>query len=84
MMRFSGLNLIAQAFSGHQAWPEQWPDKAPKASYDVIIVGAGGHGAEGEEGGDGGKSSDTHRWGPFIKALVRDGTEIAAGALNLA
>ena len=44
MMRFSGLNLIAQAFSGHQSWPEQWPDKAPKAAYDVIIVGAGGHG----------------------------------------
>ena len=44
MMRFSGLNLFAQAFNGHRGWPEHWPDKAPKAAYDVIIIGAGGHG----------------------------------------
>ena len=44
MKRFSGFNLIGEAFRSHQGWPEHWPDKAPKASYDAIIVGAGGHG----------------------------------------
>jgi hypothetical protein len=41
MKRFSGFNLIGEAFRSHQGWPEHWPDKAPKASYDAIIVGAG-------------------------------------------
>ncbi|WP_420383236.1 sarcosine oxidase subunit beta family protein [Novosphingobium sp.] len=44
MMRFSGLNLIAQALKGHSGWPEQWPETAPKPAYDVIIIGGGGHG----------------------------------------
>ena len=44
MKRFSGFNLISEAFRSHQGWPEHWPDKAPKATYDAIIVGAGGHG----------------------------------------
>jgi sarcosine oxidase, subunit beta len=44
MTRFSALSLVAKALNGHKDWPEQWPDAAPKASYDAIIVGAGGHG----------------------------------------
>ncbi len=44
MTRFSGFNLFAKALSGHQNWPEQWPDAAPKPAYDAIIVGGGGHG----------------------------------------
>lgn len=44
MTRFSGLSLFAKALRGHRGWPEQWPDAAPKASYDAIIVGGGGHG----------------------------------------
>ena len=44
MKRFSGFNLFAEAFNGHKGWPEHWPDKAPQAAYDVIIIGAGGHG----------------------------------------
>ncbi len=43
-MRYSALSLFANALSGHKKWPEQWPDAAPKPSYDVVIVGAGGHG----------------------------------------
>ena len=43
-MRFSAFSLFAQALKDHRDWPVQWPDAAPKASYDVIIVGAGGHG----------------------------------------
>ena len=43
-MRFSFLNLAKQALSAHRHWPEQWRFPEPKASYDAIIVGAGGHG----------------------------------------
>jgi len=43
-MRYSALSLFANALSAHKNWPEQWPDAAPKPSYDAIIVGAGGHG----------------------------------------
>lgn len=44
MTRFSALSLFANALSSHKKWPEHWPDATPKASYDAIIVGAGGHG----------------------------------------
>lgn len=43
-MKFSAASLFANALSGHKKWPEQFPNKEPKAEYDVIIVGAGGHG----------------------------------------
>ena len=43
-MRYSFVSLVKNAFSRHQHWPRQWRDPAPKKSYDVIIVGAGGHG----------------------------------------
>ena len=44
MTRFSALSLFGKALGHHKSWPELWPDAAPKASYDAIIVGAGGHG----------------------------------------
>jgi sarcosine oxidase subunit beta len=43
-MKYSIFSLLSQAMSGHEGWPAQWRDAAPKPSYDVIIVGAGGHG----------------------------------------
>jgi len=43
-MKYSLFSLLRQAASGHQHWPAQWRDPAPKAAYDVVIVGAGGHG----------------------------------------
>ena len=43
-MRFSILSLARNALSGHKNWPEQWRSPEPKASYDAIIIGAGGHG----------------------------------------
>ncbi|QDY70776.1 sarcosine oxidase subunit beta family protein [Qingshengfaniella alkalisoli] len=42
--RYSAVTLLMQAFKGHRDWQPQWPDAEPKAEYDVIIVGAGGHG----------------------------------------
>ena len=44
MTRFSALSLLAKSLNAHRDWPEQWPDAAPKARYDAIIVGGGGHG----------------------------------------
>src|SRR5437763_2389448 len=40
--RFSAWSLLRHAFGG--TWPEQWRSPEPQASYDVVIVGAGGHG----------------------------------------
>jgi heterotetrameric sarcosine oxidase beta subunit len=43
-MRYSLLNLVRQAFSGHRDWRPAWRDAAPKPSYDAIVIGGGGHG----------------------------------------
>ena len=43
-MRFSFLNVALQALAHNSGWPEQWRNPEPKAAYDAIIVGAGGHG----------------------------------------
>jgi sarcosine oxidase subunit beta len=44
MGKFSGFAVVRQAFSGQKGWKEQWRSPEPKAAYDAIIVGAGGHG----------------------------------------
>ena len=41
---FSVAALIRHALSGHQNWPAQWRSPTPKSSYDVVIIGGGGHG----------------------------------------
>ncbi|MCO5118830.1 MAG: sarcosine oxidase subunit beta family protein [Burkholderiaceae bacterium] len=43
-MRYSALAILKQALRGHTGWPRQWRSPEPKSSYDVVIVGAGGHG----------------------------------------
>ena len=42
--RYSIFSLIKNAFSYHENWQRAWRDPLPKKSYDVIIVGGGGHG----------------------------------------
>jgi heterotetrameric sarcosine oxidase beta subunit len=44
MTRYSVLSLLTKAIDGHRSWPRAWRDPAPKPSYDVIVVGGGGHG----------------------------------------
>ena len=44
MRRFSLRSLIAEALTGHQGWERQWRSPEPKAAYDAVIVGGGGHG----------------------------------------
>jgi sarcosine oxidase subunit beta len=43
-MHYSGLALAWNALTGHKKWTPVWRDAAPKNSYDVVIVGGGGHG----------------------------------------
>ena len=42
--RYSALALLRNALTGNRNWGEVWHDAAPKAAYDVVIVGGGGHG----------------------------------------
>src|SRR5579859_7532582 len=41
---FSGLSLFWRSLSNHRSWQAQWRKPEPKARYDAIIVGGGGHG----------------------------------------
>ncbi len=44
MKRYSILSLARNAFSHHRHWEPAWRNPDPKNSYDVVIVGGGGHG----------------------------------------
>src|SRR3982751_499816 len=43
-MRYSAFAIVGQALRGNRHWAPVWRDPEPKRSYDVIIVGGGGHG----------------------------------------
>ncbi|MGQ0663020.1 MAG: sarcosine oxidase subunit beta family protein [Pseudomonadota bacterium] len=43
-MKYSIFSLARGALAGHRNWTPAWRDPAPKAAYDVVIVGGGGHG----------------------------------------
>ena len=42
--RYSIYSLARNALSYNENWPAAWRAPEPKASYDVVIVGGGGHG----------------------------------------
>src|ERR1700741_2070214 len=44
MRHFSLTSLLLGALNGNQTWRRQWREPEPKTSYDVVIVGGGGHG----------------------------------------
>ncbi|ABD55100.1 sarcosine oxidase subunit beta family protein [Jannaschia sp. CCS1] len=44
MRKYSAFAIAREAFRHHDGWERAWRSPTPKASYDVIIVGAGGHG----------------------------------------
>ena len=43
-MRYSGFRVIREGLRGNRGWTPAWRDPEPKDSYDVVIVGGGGHG----------------------------------------
>ena len=43
-MRYSALSLVKNALTGNRSWKPAWRDAAPKAAYDVLVIGGGGHG----------------------------------------
>ncbi|WP_323021095.1 sarcosine oxidase subunit beta family protein [Pararhodobacter sp.] len=43
-MRYSGFRVFTQGLSGNRGWRPAWRDPAPKPSYDILIIGGGGHG----------------------------------------
>lgn len=44
MQHYSGFGLLKHGLSHHENWQRIWRNPTPKDSYDVIIVGGGGHG----------------------------------------
>ena len=44
MDRYSFASLIRYARRGGRTWSRAWRDAEPKAAYDVIVIGGGGHG----------------------------------------
>ncbi|HYJ29156.1 MAG TPA: sarcosine oxidase subunit beta family protein [Allosphingosinicella sp.] len=44
MMNYSVFGLVAHALRGNKHWMPVWREAEPKAAYDVVIVGGGGHG----------------------------------------
>ncbi|WP_139816305.1 FAD-dependent oxidoreductase, partial [Planktotalea arctica] len=43
-MRFSGLRILKEGLTGNKGWSPHWRDPEPKAEYDAIVIGGGGHG----------------------------------------
>ena len=43
-MKYSALALLRGALTSHRHWQPAWASPQPKAAYDVVIVGGGGHG----------------------------------------
>ena len=44
MKRYSVFAVAREALRHHRGWGRAWRAPSPKARYDVIIIGAGGHG----------------------------------------
>jgi sarcosine oxidase subunit beta len=41
---YSAIRILREALRGQKGWTRAWRDPDPKPSYDVVIVGGGGHG----------------------------------------
>ncbi len=42
--RYSGFRVLAEGLRGNRGWRPAWRDPAPRAEYDTIVIGGGGHG----------------------------------------
>ena len=43
-MSYSAFKVLREGLRGHSGWPKVWRSPKPKAAYDVVIIGGGGHG----------------------------------------
>ena len=43
-MRYSGWRVFREGLRGQSGWKPVWRDPQPKAEYDAVIIGGGGHG----------------------------------------
>ena len=43
-MRYSVFQILKQGLAGNKGWPKLWRSPEPKAEYDTVIIGGGGHG----------------------------------------
>ncbi|WP_108816343.1 sarcosine oxidase subunit beta family protein [Loktanella sp. Alg231-35] len=43
-MGYSGFRVIKEGLFGQKGWKPVWRDPEPKAEYDAIVIGGGGHG----------------------------------------
>ena len=43
-MHYSALKILTQGLTGNKGWKPVWREPDPKAEYDIVIIGAGGHG----------------------------------------
>ncbi|WP_413720354.1 sarcosine oxidase subunit beta family protein [Silicimonas sp. MF1-12-2] len=43
-MRYSGWRVFREGLRGQSGWKPVWRDPEPKAEYDAVIIGGGGHG----------------------------------------
>jgi sarcosine oxidase, subunit beta len=44
MTRYGALSLLRGGLTGQTNWRPAWTEPEPKAGYDVVIIGGGGHG----------------------------------------
>ncbi len=42
--RYSVLRLVREGLRDHKGWEPAWRQAEPRPSYDIVIIGAGGHG----------------------------------------
>ena len=43
-MIYSAWTILKEGLTGNRGWQPVWRDPEPKAAYDVLIIGGGGHG----------------------------------------
>jgi len=44
MQRYSLFNVLRRAATGNRGWDQAWQSRTLNPSYDVVIIGGGGHG----------------------------------------
>ncbi len=44
MRRYSAFAIVREAARYHRGWERAWTSPEPRARYDVVVIGAGGHG----------------------------------------